>query len=150
MKKQRIALLIAILLTLGFIWGNSLLSREQSSDESAWVLRLVTPVLELFVGKGRVTEHLVRKLAHFTEFALLGFELFFWFSPLRRKGRETLLLAMAHGLFAALAYETLQLFSARGAQLQDVWLDFAGVTAGTAFALIIVILFLKNKQSNIH
>ena len=79
MKKQRIALLIAILLTLGFIWGNSLLSREQSSDESAWVLRLVTPVLELFVGKGRVTEHLVRKLAHFTEFALLGFELFFWF-----------------------------------------------------------------------
>ena len=117
MKKQRIALLIAILLTLGFIWGNSLLSREQSSDESAWVLRLVTPVLELFVGKGRVTEHLVRKLAHFTEFALLGFELFFWFSPLRRKGRETLLLAMAHGLFAALADETLQLFSARGAQL---------------------------------
>ena len=150
MKKQRIALLVVLILTLAFIWGNSLLSREQSSDESAWVLQLVTPVLELFVGKGRVTEHLVRKLAHFTEFALLGFELLFWFSPLRQKGREALLLAMAHGLFAALADETIQLFSARGAQLQDVWLDFAGVTAGAAFALIVVKLFRKNRQSNIH
>ena len=150
MKKQRVALLVVIILTLAFIWGNSLLSREQSSDESAWVLQLVTPVLELFVGKGRVTEHLVRKLAHFTEFALLGFELFFWFVPLRQTGRKPLFLAMAHGLFAALADETIQLFSARGAQLQDVWLDFAGVTAGAVLALIITALFRKNKQSNIY
>ena len=102
MKKQRVALLVVIILTLAFIWGNSLLSREQSSDESAWVLQLVTPVLELFVGKGRVTEHLVRKLAHFTEFALLGFELFFWFAPLLQTGRKPLFLAMAHGLLQPL------------------------------------------------
>ena len=145
MKKRRLALLIAIILTLAFIWGNSLLNREQSSDESAWVLQLVTPILELFVGKGRVTEHLVRKLAHFTEFSLLGFELFFWFSYVREKGKEILLLAMAHGLFAALTDETIQLFSARGSQVQDVWLDFAGATAGALFALLITILFRKRQ-----
>jgi VanZ family protein len=145
MKKRRLALLIAIILTLAFIWGNSLLNREQSSDESAWVLQLVTPILELFVGKGRVTEHLVRKLAHFTEFALLGFELFFWFSAVREKGKEILLLAMAHSLFAALTDETIQLFSARGSQVQDVWLDFAGATTGASFALLIISLVRKRQ-----
>lgn len=145
MKKQRIALLIAILLTLAFIWGNSLLSREQSSDESAWVLQLVTPVLELFVGKGNVTHHLVRKLAHFTEFGLLGFELLFWFSPVRAKRTEGLLLAMAHGLFAAMTDETIQLFSGRGSQLQDVWLDFAGVTTGALLALLIAVILNKDS-----
>jgi len=145
MKKRRLALLIAIILTLAFIWGNSLLNREQSSDESAWVLQLVTPILELFIGKGSVTEHLVRKLAHFTEFSLLGFELFFWFSAVREKGKEILLLAMAHGLFAALTDETIQLFSARGSQVQDVWLDFAGATTGASFALLIISLVRKRQ-----
>ena len=79
MKTVRKILLALIILTLLFIWGNSLLNREQSSGESAWVMQLVTPFLELFVGKGSVTERLVRKLAHFAEFALLGLELFFWF-----------------------------------------------------------------------
>ena len=148
MKKRRIALLIAIVLTLAFIWGNSLLNREQSSDESAWVLQLVTPILELFVGKGRVTEHLVRKLAHFAEFALLGFELFFWFSGVREKRKEMLLLAMAHGLFAALTDETIQLFSARGSQVQDVWLDFAGATTGALAALLITVLIREKEKKH--
>ena len=148
MKKRRIALLIAIVLTLAFIWGNSLLNREQSSDESAWVLQLVTPILELFVGKGMVTEHLVRKLAHFAEFALLGFELLFWFSGVREKRKEMLLLAMAHGLFAALTDETIQLFSARGSQVQDVWLDFAGATTGALAALLITVLIRKKETKH--
>ena len=29
-------------------------------------------MLELFTGKGNVTDHLVRKLAHFCEYAALG------------------------------------------------------------------------------
>ena len=147
MKKQRTVLLSAIILTLAFIWGNSLLSREQSSGESAWVLQLVTPFLELFVGKGNVTEHLVRKLAHFTEFALLGLELLFWFSQKRGKKKEALLLAMAHGLFAALTDETIQLFSGRGSQVQDVWLDFAGVTAGALTALLLTLLIRKKQTA---
>jgi VanZ family protein len=147
MKKQRTVLLSAIILTLAFIWGNSLLSREQSSGESAWVLQLVTPFLELFAGKGNVTEHLVRKLAHFTEFALLGLELLFWFSQKRGKKKEALLLAMAHGLFAALTDETIQLFSGRGSQVQDVWLDFAGVTAGALTALLLTLLIRKKQTA---
>ena len=132
MKTERKVLLVLIILTLLFIWGNSLLNREQSSGESTWVMQLITPFLELFVGKDNVTEHLVRKLAHFTEFALLGLELFFWFYGQPKKRKSALLLAMAHGLFAALTDETLQLFSGRGSQVQDVWLDFAGTTAGAA------------------
>ena len=134
MKTGRKVLLALIVLTLLFIWGNSLLNREQSSGESAWVMQLIAPFLELFVGKGNVTDHLVRKLAHFTEFALLGLELFFWFYGQLKKRKSALLLAMTHGLFAALTDETLQLFSGRGSQVLDVWLDFAGTTAGAALA----------------
>ena len=146
MKTERKVLLALIILTLLFIWGNSLLNREQSSGESAWVMQLIAPFLELFVGKGNVTEHLVRKLAHFAEFALLGLELLFWFKGQPKKLKSALLLAMAHGLFAALTDETLQLFSGRGSQVQDVWLDFAGTAAGAVFALFAASLVEERHQ----
>lgn len=40
--------------------------------QSGRVGELLRPLLELVVGQGGVTDHLVRKLAHFTEYAVLG------------------------------------------------------------------------------
>ena len=131
-KRNTVLTVLAVLLVL-FIWGQSLLPTEDSAAESGWVLELVTPVLELFVGKGRVTDHLVRKLAHFTEFTALGLVftlLFGWGQSWKRK-----LLACNLGLIAALLDETVQLFSHRGSQVQDIWLDFAGVVFGSLLAL---------------
>ena len=65
-------LLLAVLAVLAFIWGNSLDSAAESSLKSGRMRELIRPLLELLVGQGNVTEHLVRKLAHFTEFAVLG------------------------------------------------------------------------------
>ena len=70
-----LVLLVLITATLVFIWTNSMEAPAESSEKSQWVMKLLTPVLELFVGKGNVTEFLVRKLAHFCEFGLLGCEL---------------------------------------------------------------------------
>ena len=75
LRKLEKLLAVFIVLTLVFIWGQSVMDRELSSEESGFVMRLVTPVLELIVGRGNVTEHMVRKLAHFCEFALLGAEM---------------------------------------------------------------------------
>ena len=52
-------LTILIFLTLAVIWGQSLLGREASSEESGFVMKLLAPLLEVIVGKGNVTEHLV-------------------------------------------------------------------------------------------
>lgn len=142
--KQRIVLLL-MGLTLAFIFLHSFAGKEQSSQESAFVMQLIEPFLELFVGKNHVTEHLVRKLAHFCEFGLLGFLL----GTLRKKPTcGTLLFA----LLAALTDETIQIFTGRGPQVQDVWLDFAGAVTGIIAACLLLWLCAamtkrrKNRQ----
>ena len=136
-------LAILIILTLAFIWCHSLMDAEMSSEESGFVTQLITPILELIVGKGNVTEHFVRKLAHFSEFALLGMELCLFFTGRKQRKRDGLLLALAHGLFAALVDETVQIFSGRGPMIQDVWIDFSGVTAGACFQMAVFVICLK-------
>ena len=140
MKIERKKILIFLLvLTLAFIWGNSLLDAEHSSTGSGRVVEF----LEVFFGEGNVSEHLVRKLAHFSEFALLGAELMLLF--------EKLPLAAAHGLFAAVTDEALQLLSDRSGEVKDILLDFSGSVCGAAFILIILLILRKadkNGQKN--
>ena len=121
--------LVLLILVLLFIWGNSLLNVDLSSAESGRLVRL----LEKLFGEGNVSEHFVRKLAHFTEFAALGFLLCLLF--------ERYFLAAAHGLFAAVADESLQLLSGRGSQVKDVLLDFTGVLFGALAALLLWLLW---------
>ena len=127
-------LTVVIIVTLAVIWGHSLLGREASSEESSFVMALLTPFLEIFVGRGNVTELLVRKLAHFCEFFILGIELQLFFSLFNSR-KSAFLLALSHGLFTALADETIQIFSSRGPMIQDVWLDFSGVIVGSLIAV---------------
>ena len=123
-----------ILVTLAVIWGHSLLGREASSEESSFVMELLTPLLEVVVGKGNVTEHLIRKLAHFFEFFVYGIELQLFFA-LSKSRKNAFLLTLSHGLFTALMDETIQIFSGRGPMIQDVWLDFSGVEVGALITL---------------
>lgn len=122
-------LLLAILAALAFIWGNSLDSAVESAAKSGRVGELLRPLLELVVGQGGVTDHLVRKLAHFTEYAVLGALLL-----LTAVGFRVCLQTVVNCLFflmaAALTDETIQIFTGRGPQIQDVWLDFAGGFTG--------------------
>lgn len=133
LRSKRI-LTAVILFTLAVIWGHSLLGREASSEESSFVMDLLTPLLEVVVGKGNVTEHLVRKLAHFCEFFVYGIELQLFFA-LSKSRKNAFLLALSHGLFTALVDETIQIFSGRGPMIQDVWLDLSGVAVGALITL---------------
>ena len=75
--------------------------------------------------------HLVRKLAHFTEFAVLGLLAGMLFGGRCRH----LLAGLLFSAITALCDETIQLFAAgRSGRIQDVRLDIAGVSAGAAAA----------------
>ncbi len=74
-KKQLTILNILITATILFAWGHSLMPGDLSEEESSRALDLLRPFLEIIFGRGNVTDHLVRKLAHFSEYALLGCEL---------------------------------------------------------------------------
>ena len=70
--KNRLRLCATLLVcNLAFIWGNSLLPGEVSGAFSDWVKGLLQPILP----EGLAPEGgggLLRKVAHFTEFAALG------------------------------------------------------------------------------
>ena len=123
-------------------------SVAQSEEKSTAVMEKVCFLLERVVGKGNVTDHLVRKLAHFFEFSVLGIEMsalsFLHHSP-RRTLYCSITLPVFCGLLAALTDETIQIVSARGSQVQDVWLDFAGVCVGVGVVFAVWLIW-RNRQ----
>lgn len=140
MKKRKagtIILSVLILITIGFIWGNSLKSRSESQLLSLGVLQFLRPLLNTVFSAENVTDHLVRKLAHFTEFTALGAELALLAILLRKLSLQSILHCLFAGLAVAVADETIQIFSARGSQVADVVLDFLGVIAGVFLVLLL-------------
>ena len=128
---------VIIAATIVFIWGNSFKSRSESQGLSLGVLKLLRPLLDEIFSPENVTDHLVRKLAHFTEFGALGAELVLLTILLRRLKWQSIVNCLFAGLVVALTDETIQLFSARGSQVADVDLDFSGVVAGVLLTLLL-------------
>lgn len=131
---------LLLLLTVAFIFSRSMKCVADSAAESQRVLERIKSFLELFVGQGNVTDHLVRKLAHFCEFGLLGTELGLLLGLGHRESRRRLICGSLPALLVALTDETIQIFSNRGSQVKDVWLDFAGALCGLAFSALILLL----------
>jgi len=153
---RRRILTVLIIATIAFIWIHSMIQTEISAQESGWVMELIRPFLELFAGKGMVTQHMVRKLAHFSEFFLLGAELTLYGMFFSKGGRvkderraaAVFLKSALFGLAAAAVDEIIQIFAKRGPQVKDVLLDFTGVLAGTL--LIILICGIAGRIRNRH
>ena len=141
-----IALCGVIVLTVLFIFSQSLLGVSASQKESGSVLKAVSPVLEVFVGRGNVTDHLVRKLAHFTEFFTLGAELSALLWVRGAVGAQCYFNGLFAGVAVALCDETVQLFTGRGSQVQDVWLDIFGAVCGLLFVALLRALVTAIKM----
>lgn len=119
--------LVLVCCVLIFIWGNSMLPGEISAALSDWVQEILQSVLP---GSGHAPGQgsgLLRKIAHFTEFAALGLLLCWLFGMLRKKEYWPILLGVA----AACIDETIQiLVPGRGPGLRDVLIDSCGVLMG--------------------
>lgn len=127
---------IALLLVLLFIWGQSCVKPSASTGESSFVTdRIVRPFVRAIAGERaaeKVTEPLVRKAAHVAEYTALGLLI----SLLIRNRRTGLWLTPLLGLAAAFMDETLQVFSGRGAMITDIWIDLIGIALGGLLALL--------------
>ncbi len=116
---------VLLALNIAFIWGNSLLPGDMSGALSAWVGRL----LAVFGDDGALQEGhgLLRKLAHFSEFACLGVLLCLHGAAFGKKPR----LALLCGFLIACTDELIQCFvPERGPAVRDVAIDTAGITVG--------------------
>lgn len=141
-----------LLLLLVFIWGNSMLPGHISGAFSNWVKQILTDLFPfLFSGMSdSAGGGLLRKLAHFTEFAALGACFCWLYAMLRSKPLEPLLLALLSGFLAACVDETIQRFVPdRYGCLADVGIDTAGVTTGIVL-FTTVYHIIKRKQINLE
>lgn len=110
--------------------------RPASANESGLFLKMLYPVLTSFLKPELVTDHLVRKMAHFTEYFVLGMEMFGMVSFFS-KSRWRVLKSVEYAFFAAFIDESIQILSRRGSMISDVWLDTAGAAAGVLLVKLV-------------
>lgn len=137
----RVLFTVALAATVYFIFSNSLEIARESSARSQQVMELLNSLLGR-VGLGPLSEHFVRKLAHFCEFSLLGF----WFMLCLRVYTchfvRHVSWPLFFGLLTAVIDETIQLYvPGRSSSVKDVLLDFSGVLTGLFIALLILLFF---------
>ena len=132
-----------LVLILAFIWGNSLMPGEVSQAISNWVQNLLMDTRPDSSGNP-AGNGILRKIAHFTEFAALGMTLTWLCGMLgKKKG-----MPFVWGVAAACIDETIQAFvPERAPGLRDVLIDSCGVAVG----MVLVYLghtYGKRKSTN--
>ena len=126
-KKRLANILIAV--TLVFIWGNSMRTGDDSHEMSQGIFDWFNFFLHLKDYGAGIVHHLIRKMAHFAEYAWLGGLIAWRFRMSEEK--HVILIPVLLAMAAGLVDETVQLFAInRGPSLMDVWLDTSGAVAG--------------------
>lgn len=138
--------LILTLLTTAFIFTNSLKSGSESLAQSNVVLKWVTAIIDPHHTVPYDTmSFYVRKAAHLTEFALLGFSLGGLNGALARLRQKSIpLLPLFASLVVAVADEFIQSFTGRTSQVSDVLIDFSGALLG--LLVITIIQAVRNRK----
>lgn len=136
----RVIFTAALIACIAFIFRNSMESGTVSSARSQAVMVYINSLLAK-VHLGPLSEHTVRKLAHFSEFALEGFLLMLCIRVYTKHFVRHMSWPLLGGMTTALVDETIQLRSiSRSSSVVDVWIDMAGVTAGLLAALVILLI----------
>ena len=145
-RKRIVAIIITsilIVLNLIFIWGNSCMSQESSSQSSSGVYETIKPVLDATLGEGVVTHSVFRKTAHFIEFCCLGFLITLLYLLIYGVKINKFSEFFSIGLFVAVIDESLQILSNRGPAVSDVLLDYCGYIFGVGILFLIVFIYKK-------
>ena len=140
-----LALSVAEMLCLSFIFSNSLKSKSVSAEQSKPFEDMIKPSLDAMGTSGNTAEIaaiIVRKSAHVAEFFTLTLICLAILHLLGKKTKLTVTFGVAFGFICAATDETLQIFSHRGAAVKDVFIDGIGV----ALAVAAYLIFVKFKK----
>ena len=151
MKKNiiRAVLLILVIVISSIIFGFSAQDGETSGGISKGVITIIADVFNLngdtrniFIEKG---EGVIRKLAHFGIYTLLGLASMGFIATFNLKRKNQILITTVWGFLYASTDELHQMFiNGRNASFLDVLLDTSGVIFGI---LLIIIYFKIHKRS---
>ena len=155
-KKRMIARVILTVLTVAAvaaIFYNSSQDAVESTERSSPLTDWFNGILSGFPIPFSVTENFIRKLAHFTEYTVLGALLSATYYAYQRKIKTALISALITGAVIAVIDEIIQLFPAgRSCQISDMLLDFCGVAFASAIVMptIRVIENSRRKKLNVQ
>lgn len=149
MERRQGIWLAILLIYIAVVYGRSIKPAAVSSQESGFVL---AAAVELFdqagLPSGWLTDHIVRKTAHFTEYAGLGLLLFINLRSLTERRVRWLAGMLAVAVIPFLD-ETIQLFAeGRAAMVQDVWLDISGEVFGLVIAAAGAALWQRRRRKH--
>ena len=136
----RVIFTFALIACIAFIFRNSLETGTQSSMRSQELMAVLNELLGK-VHLGPLSEHTIRKLAHFAEFTMEGFLLMLCLRVYTAHFVRHMSWPLLGGMTTALTDETIQRFIPnRTSSVTDVWIDMAGVVCGLFVALIILLI----------
>ena len=150
----RIVLLILLFGTFYIIFGFSSQDGEESGGISSRVTEFILEKSNTYknIDENRQdeiferTEKIIRKIAHFSIYALVGFLLMGLVSTFKLKEKTRILISLILGVLYAASDEIHQLFSpGRSAQITDVYIDTLGVLVGIFVILLFIKVFEKMK-----
>ena len=128
---KRWILYIVLCLIVFFIWDNSLQNGGTSDGFSLIFAKWIAPIANKlgFYGNIWALNRIIRKLAHLTEFTILGGVLYVVLRRYIEYG--TVVKTIVVGIVIASRDEFIQLFSlGRSSQLSDVLIDTVGIIIG--------------------
>ncbi len=160
-KTIRLIISVIILLTVLIIWGHSFMTPEMSTEESSFVKEIVEAVVQSVSNNEAFTipEIVIRKSAHFIEYAILGLELVILITinkslqadDDKKRGLINKLLslyptAFIISLLVGFVDETIQYFTGRYSSIWDVLLDLTGASFSILIFLLLRTIFLRRKR----
>ncbi len=120
----------AVVVTVAVIFSFSLQNGEESTQQSDWFAEQIQVAVD-FIEDSTGTEVNVRKIGHFSEFALLGAEIILLYLFSDKRKISELFNVFGLGLTTAVVDESIQLFvPERSGQIRDVQIDMAGFICG--------------------
>ncbi len=138
---------LCVILTMAYIFSNSLKTQEKSNDTSKNITEQIKPIID---PEDKIPEeelnHKLRKTAHCIEFGVLGIFLALLFDSIKKCFNKTDIFApLMLALSAAVADEYIQTFNDRGSQVEDVLIDLGGAAVGI-FIVGLILFFIRIQK----
>ena len=144
-----ILLVLLVFLTVAFTFYNSSLPPQESSEQSDTVGGIIAEIIPPETQVGGFIQKYLRKIAHFTEYGLLGIEFALLLVFFSKKKFSFFIKGFFFSGTVALLDETIQIFSKRGPSVEDIWIDIGGyiffsvITVFVSLVILLIALVVK-------
>jgi VanZ family protein len=149
-SKKATRIWVAVLcIWIVFVWTRSMVGGEESSEHSMFFVHLLSGVFNAFGVTSEATMNfIVRKCAHFTEYAVMGAVATRAFAPRTFLKRKWFAIQAALLLIIPSIDETIQLFvPGRSGLVTEVMIDFSGAITGSLICCLLMWLHIRRKRA---